>query len=66
MIWLPDSPINARAFTTEERIAILERVRDDQGGSENKHWKKDQIVEALTDARTWLIVLTTLTSECIH
>ncbi|EIW61735.1 MFS general substrate transporter [Trametes versicolor FP-101664 SS1] len=63
VIWLPDSPIHARAFTTEERIAILERVRNDQGGSENKHWKKDQIIEALTDVRTWLIVLTTLTTS---
>lgn len=49
-------------LTKEERIAALERVRDDQGGTENKKWKKDQIIEALTDVRTWLVVLTTLTS----
>ena len=30
------------------RIAALERVRDDQGGTENKKWKKDQIVDAFT------------------
>ncbi|KAJ8501433.1 hypothetical protein ONZ51_g592 [Trametes cubensis] len=60
IIWLPDSPVHARALTTEERIAALERVRDDQGGTENKHLKKDQIIEALLDIRTWLIVLTTM------
>ena len=50
-------------LTKDERIAALERVRDDQGGTENKKWKKDQIVDAFTDLRTWLIVLMTLTSK---
>ncbi|KAI0780563.1 MFS general substrate transporter [Trametes elegans] len=62
--WLPDSPVHAHFLTREERIAALERVRDDQGGTENKHWKKDQIVEAFCDVRTWLIALTTMVS-CI-
>ncbi|KAJ6599140.1 MFS general substrate transporter [Mycena vulgaris] len=60
LIWLPDSPVHAKFLTREERIAVLERVRDDQGGTENKHLKKDQMLEALFDVRTWLIVLTTL------
>ncbi|PPQ77275.1 hypothetical protein CVT25_010857 [Psilocybe cyanescens] len=60
LIWLPDSPVHAQFLTKEERIAALERVRDDSGGTENKHLKKNQIVEAVTDIRTWLIVLTTL------
>jgi len=60
LIWLPDSPVHASFLTKEERIAALERVRDDQGGTENKQLKKPQILEALTDVRTWLIVLTTL------
>jgi len=58
--WLPDSPVHARVLTKEERIAAIERVRDDQGGTENKKWKKEQIIEALTDVRTWLIALTTM------
>ena len=57
LIWLPDSPVSTRMLTEEERIAAVERVRDDQGGIENKQWKKDQIIEALTDIRTWLIAL---------
>lgn len=63
LIWLPDSPVHAHFLDKEERIAALERVRDDQGGTENKKLKKDQIFEALTDVRTWLIVLTTVLSE---
>ena len=55
--------MRAHMLSKEERIAALERVRDDQGGTENKRWKKDQIVEAVTDIRTWLIVLSTLLSK---
>ncbi|KAJ3575970.1 hypothetical protein NP233_g750 [Leucocoprinus birnbaumii] len=60
LIWLPDSPVHAPFLTKEERVAALERVRDDQGGTENKVLKKHQIKEALFDVRTWLIILTTL------
>lgn len=60
LLFLPDSPVHARLLSKEERIAAIERVRDDQGGTENRHWKKDQIMEALTDGRTWLIALSTM------
>ncbi|KAM6495951.1 MFS general substrate transporter [Amanita muscaria] len=63
LIWLPDSPVHAQFLTKEERIAALERVRDDQVGTENKILKKAQIWEAITDIRTWLIVLSTLFSS---
>lgn len=66
LIWMPDSPVHAQNLIPEERIAALERVRDDQVGTENKTIKKEQVIEALTDVRTWLIVLTTMlcTSAC--
>ncbi|OBZ71804.1 Allantoate permease [Grifola frondosa] len=60
LLWMPDSPLHAGFLTKEERIAAIERIRDDQGGTENKVLKKDQLIEALLDIRTWLIVLTTL------
>ncbi|THH00394.1 hypothetical protein EW026_g2109 [Hermanssonia centrifuga] len=60
LIWMPDSPLHAKFLTKEERIAAIERVRDDQGGTENKRLKIDQLKEAVTDIRTWLIVLSTL------
>lgn len=63
LLWLPDSPVHARLLTKEERIAVIERVRENQSGTANRHWKKDQILEAVLDVRTWLIVLTTLLSE---
>ncbi|TFK75983.1 MFS general substrate transporter [Pluteus cervinus] len=57
LIWLPDSPVHAKFLTREERIAALERVRDDQGGTENKTFKRYQMLEAFTDVRTWMLVL---------
>jgi hypothetical protein len=63
LVWLPDSPVNARILTQEERIASLERVRDDQGGTENRKFKKEHVIETLLDVRTWLVVLATMLSE---
>ncbi|KAH7916345.1 MFS general substrate transporter [Hygrophoropsis aurantiaca] len=63
LIWLPDSPVNARMLSVEERIAALERVRNDQGGTENKKFKKDQVIEALLDIRTWLVVIATMLTD---
>ncbi|KAG6813482.1 hypothetical protein H0H92_010507 [Tricholoma furcatifolium] len=63
LLFLPDSPVHARFLTKEEKIAALERVRDDQGGTVNKTLKKSQIIEAVTDIRTWLIMLTTMLSS---
>ncbi|OCB91702.1 MFS general substrate transporter [Sanghuangporus baumii] len=66
LIWMPDSPVRANMLTREERIATLERIRDDQCGTANKTIKKAQIIEALTDIRTWLVVLSTLVNAYIH
>ncbi|KAJ8502441.1 hypothetical protein ONZ45_g11757 [Pleurotus djamor] len=60
LIWLPDSPVHATMLSQEEKIAALERIRDDQGGTENKRIKKDQVYEALLDIRTWLVVLSVM------
>ncbi|KAI0698936.1 MFS general substrate transporter [Cytidiella melzeri] len=60
LLWMPDSPVHARFLTQEERVIAVERVRDDQGGTENKKIKRKQVFEALTDVRTWLIVIMTI------
>lgn len=65
LLFMPDSPANALLLTREERIAAIERIRDEQSGTENKRLKKEQVVEALLDVRTWLIVLATLLSALL-
>ena len=65
LLWMPDSPVHARFLSREEQVMAVERVRDDQGGTENKRIKVHQVAEALTDIRTWLIVLMTIMSMCL-
>ncbi|KAI0049609.1 MFS general substrate transporter [Auriscalpium vulgare] len=60
LIWMPDSPVHAQLLTQEEKIAALERVRNDQGGTSNRTLKLAQVKEAVLDIRTWLVVLSTM------
>ena len=62
---MPDSPGRAHFLSQEERIAAIERIRDEQVGTENKRLKKEQVIEALLDIRSWLIVLATLLSMSV-
>lgn len=54
LVFLPDSPSTAKFLTPRERLIALERVRDNQSGTVGKHFKREQAIEALTDAKTWL------------
>ncbi|KAJ7494380.1 MFS general substrate transporter [Mycena galericulata] len=53
----PDSPTTAWFLTPEERIVAVLRIRVNQTGVENKHFKKEQMIEALKDGKTWLFAL---------
>ena len=63
IIWMPDSPLHAVFLNQQERIIAVERIRDDQGGTESKVIKKHQVVEAFLDIRSWMIVLSTIMSK---
>ncbi|KAL7807417.1 major facilitator superfamily domain-containing protein [Trichoderma gracile] len=51
--WMPDSPMRAKCFTEEEKRLMVERVRDNQTGIQNREWKKSQFIEALKDPQIW-------------
>ncbi|KAK0243317.1 major facilitator superfamily domain-containing protein [Armillaria nabsnona] len=53
----PDSPTNAWFLTPEERSSAVQRIKENQTGVENKHFKKEQMIEALTDVKIWLFAL---------
>ncbi|CAA7262313.1 unnamed protein product [Cyclocybe aegerita] len=53
----PDSPTNAWFLTPAERATAVRRLKENQTGVENKHFKKDQMIEALLDPKTWLFAL---------
>jgi hypothetical protein len=56
VFFLPDSPMDSR-LSHEEKVAAIERLRENQTGIENKTFKKSQMIESLVDPKTWLIVL---------
>jgi len=53
----PDSPTNAWFLTPAERAIAVRRLKENQTGVENKHFKMEQMIEALTDPKTWLFAL---------
>ncbi|KAF5365556.1 hypothetical protein D9757_010907 [Collybiopsis confluens] len=56
-LFFPDSPTNAWFLTPEERVLAVLRIKENQTGVENKHFKKEQMIEALLDPKTWLFAL---------
>ena len=53
----PDSPTSAWFLTPDERVLAVQRISENQTGVENKRWKREQFIEALTDPKTWLFAL---------
>jgi len=51
----PDSPTTAKFLTPEERSMAVERIKSNQAGVENKHWKKEQFIETLKDPKVWVM-----------
>jgi MFS transporter, ACS family, allantoate permease len=48
-LFMPDNPLKARFLNTQERILVIERIRGNQQGVGNRHFKKYQFIEALKD-----------------
>jgi ACS family allantoate permease-like MFS transporter len=53
-LWVvPDNQLNARWLKREDRVLAVARVRENQQGIGNKHFKLYQVKEALMDPMTW-------------
>ncbi|KAI9878358.1 MAG: hypothetical protein M1830_001139 [Pleopsidium flavum] len=50
---MPDNQLNARWLSKGDRLLAVERVRINQQGIGNKHFKMYQLKEALLDPLTW-------------
>nr|KIR44537.1 membrane transporter [Cryptococcus bacillisporus CA1280] len=55
--FIPNNPMTAYFLTKEERIIAIERLRGNSTGIENKTWKKEQFIEALTDWKCWAFAI---------
>lgn len=54
-IFLPDNPVKAKFVTERQKAIVIDKLRQDQTGVENKTFKKEQMVEAFLDPKTWLM-----------
>ncbi|KAJ5212329.1 uncharacterized protein N7498_003975 [Penicillium cinerascens] len=55
-VFLPDNPMSSR-LTHAEKVLAIERLRENQTGIENKHFKWRQAVEVFRDPQTYLIAV---------
>lgn len=60
--WLPDSPMRAKCFSPEDRLLMVERVRKNETGIQNKEFKTYQAIEALKDLKTWCFYIISFTN----
>lgn len=51
--YMPDNQLNARWMSEADRILAVHRIRGNQQGIGNKHFKRYQLVEALRDPMSW-------------
>ena len=53
IIYMPDSPMRAKCFSEEDKKLMVERVRDNRTGIQNKKFRRYQVIEAFRDPQTW-------------
>ena len=59
-LFLPDTPMNAKFLSEDEKIVLLKHVSVNQTGIENRNIQWSQVWEALRDMQIWLLVLITI------
>lgn len=47
--WMPDSPMRAHCFTESDKHLMVERVRRNRTGLQNRKFRKDQVWEVVKD-----------------
>ncbi|KAL8930433.1 MAG: hypothetical protein Q9208_000617 [Pyrenodesmia sp. 3 TL-2023] len=63
LLFVPDSQLNARWLGPLDRRLAVERVRINQQGIGNKHFKAYQLKEALLDPLTWAFAFYALAAD---
>jgi ACS family allantoate permease-like MFS transporter len=63
LYFMPDNQLNAKFLTPNERLLALERIRKNQQGVGNKHFKMYQFQEALLDPMTWAFFFYALVAD---
>ncbi|KAL2815244.1 major facilitator superfamily domain-containing protein [Aspergillus cavernicola] len=62
LLYLPGDPTRSRGFSERETYIAVARLRSNNTGVRNLHFKSSQVLDALSDLRFWLIIsIATLT-----
>jgi len=57
LLFLPDSPVQAKWATADEKVKYVERVRRNDQGLKQKVWRQEQAMEVLRDPLPWLLFM---------
>ena len=55
LFFMPPDPIRAKRFSDRERYIAVARMRINNAGVRNTHFKREQLFELLTDVKFWLV-----------
>ncbi|KAL7619680.1 hypothetical protein AAE478_010221 [Parahypoxylon ruwenzoriense] len=53
LAFMPDSPIEAKFLSDEDKMIAVERLRMNQMGVISREWRNDHLKEALLDPKSW-------------
>ncbi|KAI0382478.1 MFS general substrate transporter [Hypomontagnella monticulosa] len=53
LTFMPDSPIEAKFLSDDDKIIAVERLRMNQMGVVSREWRNDHLKEALLDPKSW-------------
>lgn len=62
LVWMPDSPMRAKCFTEQDKHLMIERVRSNQTGIQNKKFRPEQVREAFSDPQLYCHMLIAITT----
>lgn len=57
VFFLPNSPVDAKWLSTEEKVHTIEMIRRTRAGIVNSTVKWTQVQECLLDVKSWLFML---------
>ncbi|CAI7597046.1 unnamed protein product [Penicillium pancosmium] len=60
--WMPDSPMRAKCWSEEDKQLMVERVRQNQTGLQNRIFRKEQVWDALKDPQLYAFAVIQMVS----
>jgi MFS family permease len=57
LVFMPDSPMRAKCFSEADKKLMVERVRSNQTGMQNKRFRKEHVIEAFQDPQMYCYCL---------